>query len=406
MKQTKKKTWLVAVSGGADSMALLDQCVNANIPVAVAHVNYQKRDSANRDMNGVKAYCIKHRIPFHVHVVKHYSKDNFQAQAREIRYAFFKQLIMRYDYEGVLVAHHMDDVLETYIMQKQRGSIPAYYGIKEDTILMGVHIKRPLLHLCKEDLIAYCEMHHIAYYEDESNFSDDYRRNQIRHHIVMHMSRMEKKALCDEIKHKNHMHEKAQQRISSMMDAFYDTIPLAYLKSLSYVDCCAIIREFINRQTDLIGIKERNIRELVQLLRDKEGNFKHHINDVYDLRVEYGMVYVDTNTEKSYAYTYEQLTMDVTPYFTIAKEGKVIEGVTLKEKDYPITIRSAKPSDKIKLRFGTKKVSRFFIDNKISHKQRRLWPVVVNCEGNVIFVCGIGCDIEHYSNNSTLFVLK
>lgn len=406
MNQENKKTWLVAVSGGADSMALLDMCVKANVKVAVAHVNYQKRDSANRDMNGVKAYCQKYDIPFFVHLVQNYGKDNFQAQAREIRYAFFKQIVLRHHYEGVLVAHHLDDVLETYIMQKERGSIPAYYGIKEEAMLMGIRIKRPLLNMCKDELCAYCRKMHVVYYDDESNFSDAYTRNQIRHKQIMHMSIDEKHMMQKEIDYQNQIHYQKQKRIASMTDAFDETIPQAYIQSLCVEDACALIREFVYRQIKLVGISERNILEFVKMVRDKKGNFKHNINGAYDFCVEYGMLYIDCQNEESYAYIYDEVKEEVTPYFTIAKTGKCIEGVTLREEDYPIMIRNVKAGDKIQLRFGTKKVSRFFIDNKISHKQRRLWPIVVNREGKVIFVCGIGCDIEHYSNNSTMFVLK
>jgi len=78
----------------------------------------------------------------------------------------------------------------------------------------------------------------------------------------------------------------------------------------------------------------------------------------------------------------------------------------LQEDDFPITIRNAQAGDVIQLRFGRKKLNRWFIDRKIPKKERKIWPVVTNKDGIVILVPKIGCDIAHFSNNPTLFVLK
>ena len=102
----------------------------------------------------------------------------------------------------------------------------------------------------------------------------------------------------------------------------------------------------------------------------------------------------------------DRITYEKTPYCEISKKGATIEQVALAKEDFPITIRNAKEGDQIKLRFGTKKVARWFIDRKIPYKERQLWPVIENAQGKVIFVAGIGCDIEHFTNNSRIFVIK
>ncbi|MFQ7538911.1 MAG: tRNA lysidine(34) synthetase TilS, partial [Clostridium sp.] len=115
---------------------------------------------------------------------------------------------------------------------------------------------------------------------------------------------------------------------------------------------------------------------------------------------------IDTCVEVSYSYQYEKPVFEKTPYFETASQGMRVDAVTLQEEDWPITIRNAQPQDAIQLRFGVKKLNRWFIDRKIPKKERKLWPVVVNAAGNVILVPKIGCDIAHFSNNPTLFVLK
>jgi tRNA(Ile)-lysidine synthase len=81
-------------------------------------------------------------------------------------------------------------------------------------------------------------------------------------------------------------------------------------------------------------------------------------------------------------------------------------GVTVSSSDFPITIRNAKNGDKITMRYGTKKLSRFFIDRKIPYLDRLSWPVIENKDKQVIFVCELGCDKDHYSNNHNLYVTR
>ncbi|NBK98040.1 MAG: tRNA lysidine(34) synthetase TilS [Erysipelotrichia bacterium] len=401
------KKWVVAVSGGADSMALLDMCVAHHLQVVVAHVNYQKRESANRDMQGVQAYCKKKQIPCFVHMVTQYKKGyNFQAQAREIRYQFFKQICEEKKAAGVLVAHQLDDVIETYIMQLERGSKVTCYGISEETLIDEMLVKRILLDYTKQQLESYCQKRKITYYDDESNFADQYKRNQIRHHIVERMSDEQKRAYQKEIKEKNKAWSKYQREIGAIAHKLGEVFSV---KTFCEIKCSYqkdVLREWIATRCQLHQISDKNINTLITMITHKNKNWRHNINEHYDLLCEYGNLCIYEKNQQGFAYVYEQVRYEKTPYFTIAQQGKRIEGVTLSEKDFPITIRNAKEGDKIRLRIGSKKVSRFFIDNKISHNERKNWPVVVNCKGNVIFVHKIGCDIEHYSNNSTIFVLK
>lgn len=405
----KQHKWIVAVSGGADSFALLAMCMKAGMDIICAHVNYQKRDSANRDMLGVKTFCEKHNIPFSVHMVakeEYETKQNFQALARDIRYRFFRELVDTHDASGVLVAHHKDDVIETYEMQKRRKSIPSYYGIAPETELLGMKVKRILLDYTKKQLEEYCNLHEITYYEDESNFMDTYTRNKIRHTYVESLSESDKDAIICEIKEKNKALALQRDALLRIVDTWSDTIAVADMVAVEKSLQPLLLREWILRHSTIQEVHQKNIQTLLDMLLHKHKNFKHSINGMYFLQVEYGRFMIVDKQVKSFSFTFDEITYIETKYFTLAKEGTRKQGVTLYPEDFPICIRNAQKEDKIKLRMGTKKVSRMFIDNKISHKERELWPVVVNCKGNVIFVHKIGCDIEHYSNKSTMFVLK
>ena len=142
------------------------------------------------------------------------------------------------------------------------------------------------------------------------------------------------------------------------------------------------------------------------MIMQSTHNWVYELDDTYSLVHNYEILSIEETNCKGYAYTYDAICYEETPYFAIREEGETIERLALAKEDFPITIRNARAGDFIRLRFGTKKVARWFIDRKIPYRQRQLWPVVENAAGNVIFVVGIGCDIAHFTNNSYIFVIK
>lgn len=200
MKDMKR---IIACSGGPDSMALLDLCRKAGDEIAIAHVNYKKRESADRDEQIVRDYGRKYALKVYVDYPVWNHKGNFQAWAREVRYAFFEKCAKDFGCCQIEVAHQMDDVLETYLFQEKSHRIPNCYGIAKESWRQDLLIHRPLLNRTKEDLMNYCLANHIPFGIDESNLEDDYTRNQIRHHELNTYTKEEKLALFEIIKQKN-----------------------------------------------------------------------------------------------------------------------------------------------------------------------------------------------------------
>src|ERR1700753_777516 len=125
----KNKLHILAISGGPDSMFLLDNMRNSGYSLVVAHVNYKKRPESDQEEKLVKNYCQKYFLPCEVYQVQdseYNSKSNFQDQARKIRYNFFQNLADKYQTNYIVVAHHFDDHLETYLLQNQRKSLVDY----------------------------------------------------------------------------------------------------------------------------------------------------------------------------------------------------------------------------------------------------------------------------------------
>ncbi|MFY8037854.1 MAG: tRNA lysidine(34) synthetase TilS [Cyclobacteriaceae bacterium] len=178
---------LLAVSGGQDSMAMLDLFVQSGFAVAVAHANFQLRGAeSDEDEMWLATYCGKKSIPFHS---TRFDTNNYaitkgisiQMAARELRYAWFHQLREVLNMDWVATAHHHNDSIETILLNLTKGtSLKGLQGIAP------VHgrLLRPLLFATRHELAAYVADRGIPWREDESNESDDYQRNLIRHHVV------------------------------------------------------------------------------------------------------------------------------------------------------------------------------------------------------------------------------
>src|SRR5437763_9346486 len=111
----KDRLYILAVSGGPDSMFLLDKMRLEGFNLVVAHVNYKKREDSDYDEKLVRNYCQKYALPCEVYQGKNFeysSISNFQDRARKIRYDFFQKLADKYLTKYIIVAHHLDDHLE------------------------------------------------------------------------------------------------------------------------------------------------------------------------------------------------------------------------------------------------------------------------------------------------------
>ncbi|WP_300352261.1 tRNA lysidine(34) synthetase TilS [Chryseobacterium sp.] len=177
--------YLLAVSGGADSMVLAFIFKALGLNFQVAHVNYKLRgEDSDSDQKVVEDFCFKNEIKFHLYEVSEQDKkpdNSIQLWARELRYDFFKQIQEKENLEFLVTAHHLNDQLETFIINLSKAS-----GIKG---LSGIpandnKILRPLLHFSKDEIYDFAKENNIAYREDLSNKKSDYLRNKIRNELV------------------------------------------------------------------------------------------------------------------------------------------------------------------------------------------------------------------------------
>lgn len=178
--------YFVAVSGGHDSMLLLELCRSTSIPITVLHVNYQLRsEESNGDQAFVEAYCQTHAIPIHVHRIdlkeQLTSGGNLQQLARKERYAFFETQLNKVSNSYLMVAQHQDDQIETFWLQLFRGAgLSGLQGMLEK----NGRILRPLLPFSKMELKQLSKEMNLSWREDSSNQSTKYLRNLFRLNLI------------------------------------------------------------------------------------------------------------------------------------------------------------------------------------------------------------------------------
>lgn len=175
---------LLSVSGGKDSMVLTDLMLKAGMPIMVGHINHHLRGAeSEEDALFVKNYCLEHDLPYHQYDVDPYllSTGNLQNKARLIRYNQLQKWATEYGCRQIATAHHLDDRIETFLMNIMRGT-----GMNGMTSILprNENIIRPMLWATTDEIMRYVRDNSIFYREDSSNASDKYLRNQVRHHIL------------------------------------------------------------------------------------------------------------------------------------------------------------------------------------------------------------------------------
>lgn len=383
---------VVACSGGPDSMALLDQLNKQGKDIVVAHVNYKHRDTADRDENIVKDYCEKYDIPVRVCYPVH-EKGNFQAWARDVRYAFFEEVADAFDAKILYVAHQMDDVIETYLFQKNRNMICDWYGLKEKSIRQGYQIIRPLLNFTKSELQQYCNENGVSFGIDESNLTNHYTRNVIRHTQIEKMSRDEKEAWILKIQNENEVWQIKRKAIEEFFKDWNKDVD----SLLDQEDAWLYLDTFLFHSLHHHFSKKYMEELCVQLKRNVLIEIENYLLERHG-----GKLYFMPSPKDVY-YKLDELEFKDYADFVIKNEGKTIEMFSVDATDFPLVIRRVRANDTIQMRFGNKNVHRFFVDRKISKIYRKYWLVVENNVGNVIFVPGLGCDAEHYSQNQQFY---
>jgi len=395
---TKDEPLLLALSGGADSLALFYLLKGSGYTFGVAHVNYSLRgEESNEDEAFVASLCKKYGIRFHLNKIKNtYWKKgmNTQGEARKIRYSYFDEIINSEGYSKVVTAHHKDDNTETILMNITRGT-----GLKG---LMGLekvqgNVVRPLLFVEREEIEAYLRSNKLAWREDSSNTSDKYKRNRFRNEIIP-LLKKENPALNDAI-------DRLVENLASVSSSF--THSLADFKETYYKDS----KEQVKIETsskdqltiylfDVLSEFDFNRTQVNAILTSINEVGKKFISSTHELfidRKEIIIVAKEAETLVKFE-IFENTTAIIDPIilkFNTLLDGKIekAKGVELIDKEkiqFPLILRKWQEGDRIQPlgMKGSKKVSDILIDRKINRADKQK-VMVLESNDEIICIPGI-----------------
>lgn len=405
-----RDTLCIGVSGGPDSMALLDLTMKLkkelDLVLVVAHVNHNVREESKEEEAYLRDFCKENGLHFECYKIEHYGDDNFHNEARTIRYNFFDQVCKDYNAKFLLTAHHGDDLIETILMRIVRGStLKGYSGFSRVVEKEDYTILRPLITVTKEDLTNYCENNNIKYFIDKSNLKDVYTRNRYRKYILPFLKDEDKMVHEKFLKfsetlmeYNNYIEREMNLVINKVFKNGVLDIPR--FKELDHLIQTKIISSILEKiyGDDLLIITNTHVNLIFNLINSYKPNSVVHLpNNVKAIKSynELTFAFMDEVDDK---YEIELNEIANLP------NGKIIEIVNdsddtsnfvtrlnSKEISLPLYVRTRRNGDKmiVKGMNGHKKVNDIFIDSKIVSKDRNVWPVVVDSEERVIWVPGL-----------------
>lgn len=280
--------YLLAISGGPDSMFLLNKYKNRKI--VVAHVNYHKREDSDIDENIVRDFCKDNSIPIEVLNVKKKSEGNFQTWARNIRYNFFKDVYDKYKCDKLLTAHHKDDFIETALMQQESKRIPRYFGIRGENNIKGMNIERPFIDIYfKEDILNLCQKKGIKFATDSSNAQPIFERNKIRLELDK-KSRKEKQDLFSWFVMSNKILKKKFSKVDILIKKWSKTnYSLKFFRKLDKLKE-EVIFETLHSKYEDIKLNSKKISSIIDFINGNEGNKEFKINSKHSIKKQKGFL--------------------------------------------------------------------------------------------------------------------
>lgn len=398
----------IAVSGGVDSMALLYSCSQYFKNIVVLHVNYHLRgEDSDMDESLVRSYCESLKIPFKCKSINIESQNkSIQEEARNKRYAWFTEEANRLELEYMFIAHHLDDQLETFLMNLERGSgLNGLSGMSERN---GLYI-RPFLSLQKEEIKMFAAKNEIPFREDESNTSNKYLRNALRNKVIPSL-KVELPNLMKGLQKSLGLIEVSNQLIEKRVNDFRESIletkslPFDSLNYENEVVLSALLKEWglhLSEYEKLkLSVANKQIGSVYQLnqgevLVDRLSlKFRFKTSDIDALEIVSEDCVVDLPHAELEFRKVERSAVD------FASGAEYINGDHLK---FPLQLRKWKTGDRFQPlgMKGMKKVSDFLIDMKVDRFEKdNVW--VLTSEEKIVNVLSYRLDerfkIEKDSN--------
>ena len=411
---------IIAISGGVDSIVLFHLCLKLKLNFFVAHCNFKlRKKESDLDEKFVRDLAIKHNIKFYTksfNTKKLSNNDNksIQMVARELRYSWFEELSKELNVKHILTAHHLDDSLETFLINLSRGSgIDGLLGIPEvnDTVY------RPLLIFKKDEILSYAKENKITWREDSSNKKREYLRNQIRLEVIPKLKEINPNLLDNFSKSIDRL-QQSKSIIKDKMDDFIKNVSFTRdekiyfeinkIKKVSNID--AYLYELLKKYNftqwddirDLLDSQsgKQIISKTHKLLKDRE-----YLILVKNSEVENKSLLINKSS-KEVAVSVGKIKVSIAK--KISKEDSDVIYLDSAKLDFPLRVRNVLSGDYF-YPFGMngkKKVSKYLKDKKISVFDKDKVLILETSKNKIIWVVGMRLDDRFSVTDNTKEITK
>jgi tRNA(Ile)-lysidine synthase len=334
----KSKKYLLAVSGGVDSMYLLHLLSEQGYCFELAHVNYNLREESQQDFELISEYAKNNNLKLHYINIQQKPFGNIQNWARKIRYNYFSEIIKTRKIDILLTGHHQNDQIENiFLTLLDNKNTSGLIGIRSESKINGVTINRPLINLKKKEIYQFALKSDLKYNEDKSNQKNQYKRNYIRN------------------------------LLGETVDAFpnQEESTIAFMQYHNYLLQQMPLIKSINHQSDLVN----SIR--LYCFQNQITFKAKYVNIAKDL--------LESNKSTNYIkedqihFVYEDKTIRM--FTSEFNDSSIVE-------NYQTLITN--PNAYIKLSTGRKMIRRFYIDNKVNRYYRDNIKFKTNSDNQII----------------------
>ncbi|AXY26536.1 tRNA lysidine(34) synthetase TilS [Suicoccus acidiformans] len=416
---------VVAVSGGVDSMVLLDALrqIYPASELVVAHFNHGWRAESAAEASGVEAYAHRYGLPFELGIWESGEQQRSEAAARKARYTFFADILTTYQARNLITGHHLDDFVETFLLRIGRGSsLKGLAGMQAHSRqklvnktgeTLDVDILRPLHRLDKASLYNYAQVRSVPFFEDESNQSDVYTRNRLRQTVLPALEEVfpditgQVKQALDQWQKSYAVHlAYFQEHLAPFIHHTDSGWQMPRNLWLRLSEAAQILYIEVLFEEVLVEVmpdySQEAIGRLYKLInQDTQPNQWIPLGNGWCARRAYEAIYIEP--EQHQVDTWQSLVIsasntwhagDGQERFALFEAGQLPDYDSQETIVYPLTlpagvsklcVRPWQAGDRLRLvnktgEYFTKKVSRIFIDEKVPQSERQQAKVLVACD--------------------------
>ncbi|MFH5811876.1 tRNA lysidine(34) synthetase TilS [Companilactobacillus sp. FL22-1] len=395
LQRYQAKRVLIAVSGGVDSMTLLNVVAQilSKENFAVVNVDHNLRPESSSEVAFVKEYCQKNGYRFFTTkwLDQPDGEIGMEAAARKFRYHFFQQVMLKEHFDTLLTAHHGNDLAENILMKMIRsGNAYEVVSLKEQRPFGQKQIVRPLLNFSKQELSEYADIHDLKHVQDETNFANITMRNRLRNNIfpelqkengqLLNHFRFFDRQLTALIDLAKETFQEVEQKMELTEATFQISGKLKPVLKLDHDQQTLFWGNFFTKRALEISISNRQIEQIIEIICSDDANASIDLEDSW-----------------RFIHSYDQFLLkkghsaDVGEHQIVLGQKTVIgqKEILIKstDKDFDltydkvpetITIRTRRPGDKVLLSNGLhQKLNKRFINKKIPEYERDNYLVLL-----------------------------